>query len=69
MIPGSRERTPPGEATRVTADVATAVVDVDGGSSLVDERDGRPVAVLGTDQPRPSTRWRRQRRATVPAAA
>jgi NADPH-dependent 2,4-dienoyl-CoA reductase/sulfur reductase-like enzyme len=32
------------------------------------ERDGVPVAVLGMDQPRLFTRWRRQLRAAVPAA-
>ncbi|MEX5720873.1 NAD(P)/FAD-dependent oxidoreductase [Geodermatophilus maliterrae] len=31
------------------------------------ERDGRPVAVLGMDQPRLFTRWRRQLRAAEPA--
>ncbi len=33
------------------------------------ERDGRPVAVLGVDQPRLFTRWRRQLRTAVPADA
>ncbi|HZH21092.1 MAG TPA: FAD-dependent oxidoreductase [Geodermatophilus sp.] len=33
------------------------------------ERDGRPVAVLGVDQPRLFTRWRRQLRTAVPAGA
>jgi NADPH-dependent 2,4-dienoyl-CoA reductase/sulfur reductase-like enzyme len=33
---------------------------------VVYERDGHPVAVLGMDQPRLFTRWRRQLRATVP---
>jgi NADPH-dependent 2,4-dienoyl-CoA reductase/sulfur reductase-like enzyme len=31
------------------------------------ERDGRPVAVLGVDQPRLFTRWRRQLRSAEPA--
>ena len=33
------------------------------------ERDGRPVAVLGVDQPRLFTRWRRQLPTAVPAGA
>ncbi len=33
------------------------------------ERDGRPVAALGMDQPRLFTRWRRQLRTAVPAGA
>jgi NADPH-dependent 2,4-dienoyl-CoA reductase/sulfur reductase-like enzyme len=33
------------------------------------ERDGQPVAVLGMNQPRLFTRWRRQLRSTVPAAS
>jgi NADPH-dependent 2,4-dienoyl-CoA reductase/sulfur reductase-like enzyme len=33
------------------------------------ERDGRPVAVLGMNQPKLFTRWRRQLRAPIPTAA
>jgi 3-phenylpropionate/trans-cinnamate dioxygenase ferredoxin reductase subunit len=33
------------------------------------ERDGQPVAVLGMNQPKLFTRWRRQLRAPIPAAA
>jgi NADPH-dependent 2,4-dienoyl-CoA reductase/sulfur reductase-like enzyme len=33
------------------------------------ERDGKPVAVLGMNQPRLFTRWRRQLRSTAPTAA
>jgi NADPH-dependent 2,4-dienoyl-CoA reductase/sulfur reductase-like enzyme len=36
---------------------------------VVYERDGHPVAVLGMNQPRLFTRWRRQLRAAVPAAS
>ncbi|MGY1736819.1 NAD(P)/FAD-dependent oxidoreductase [Geodermatophilus sp. SYSU D00684] len=36
---------------------------------VVYEREGRPVAVLGMDQPRLFTRWRRQLRAAVPTAS
>ncbi|RFU21934.1 NAD(P)/FAD-dependent oxidoreductase [Geodermatophilus marinus] len=36
---------------------------------VVYERDGRPVAVLGMNQPRLFTRWRRQLRAAVPAGS
>jgi hypothetical protein len=33
---------------------------------VVYERDGHPVAVLGMNQPRLFTRWRRQLRSAVP---
>jgi len=36
---------------------------------VVYERDGHPVAVLGMNQPRLFTRWRRQLRAAVPATS
>ncbi|MGY1730472.1 NAD(P)/FAD-dependent oxidoreductase [Geodermatophilus sp. SYSU D01045] len=36
---------------------------------VVYEREGQPVAVLGMDQPRLFTRWRRQLRSAVPAAS
>jgi NADPH-dependent 2,4-dienoyl-CoA reductase/sulfur reductase-like enzyme len=36
---------------------------------VVYERDGQPVAVLGMNQPRLFTRWRRQLRAAVPTAS
>ncbi|MGY1684648.1 NAD(P)/FAD-dependent oxidoreductase [Geodermatophilus sp. SYSU D00867] len=36
---------------------------------VVYERDGHPVAVLGMNQPRLFTRWRRQLRSSVPAAS
>jgi NADPH-dependent 2,4-dienoyl-CoA reductase/sulfur reductase-like enzyme len=36
---------------------------------VVYERDGNPVAVLGMDQPRLFTRWRRQLRSAVPTAS
>jgi NADPH-dependent 2,4-dienoyl-CoA reductase/sulfur reductase-like enzyme len=36
---------------------------------VVYERDGQPVAVLGMNQPRLFTRWRRQLRSAVPAAS
>ena len=36
---------------------------------VVYERDGHPVAVLGMNQPRLFTRWRRQLRSAVPAAS
>ncbi|MGY1829728.1 NAD(P)/FAD-dependent oxidoreductase [Geodermatophilus sp. SYSU D01180] len=36
---------------------------------VVYEREGQPVAVLGMDQPRLFTRWRRQLRAAVPTAS
>ncbi|MGY1707385.1 NAD(P)/FAD-dependent oxidoreductase [Geodermatophilus sp. SYSU D00697] len=36
---------------------------------VVYERDGNPVAVLGMNQPRLFTRWRRQLRSAVPAAS
>ncbi|MGY1782953.1 NAD(P)/FAD-dependent oxidoreductase [Geodermatophilus sp. SYSU D01036] len=36
---------------------------------VVYEREGHPVAVLGMDQPRLFTRWRRQLRAAVPTAS
>jgi hypothetical protein len=36
---------------------------------VVYERDGEPVAVLGMNQPRLFTRWRRQLRSTVATAS
>ncbi|MBM7805195.1 NADPH-dependent 2,4-dienoyl-CoA reductase/sulfur reductase-like enzyme [Geodermatophilus bullaregiensis] len=49
---------------------AVRVIEGDPGERsflAVYERDGRPVAVLGMDQPRLFTRWRRQLRAAEPA--
>ncbi|SDD22728.1 Reductase C-terminal [Geodermatophilus telluris] len=55
--------------SRRTADVPRVVEGstAEGSFLAVYERDGQPVAVLGVDQPRLFTRWRRQLRSAVPS--